>query len=182
LYSFSFSSTFGIDGPWKAKDDPKQQVRRGRRRGSSSGIFFRDDRAVRQQYIQQEQRLQQAGYTISPRGCPSTPLHIVEFDDNYTRDNTNEFELIAPNDTMDHPLVNYATSWKAVEEAREMDPYAHSKTSGVDYSFWNVFHSNFYATTILPARRGKICETYFIDFDAMQAKEEPDFLCCNQSV
>jgi len=102
-------------------------------------------------------------------------LHIVEFDDNYMRDSTDEFELKAPNDIVDHPLVNYATSWKAVEEAREMDPYAQSKISGVDYRFWNVFHSNFYATTILPARRGKICDMHFIDFDVMQAKEEPNF-------
>jgi len=62
-----------------------------------------------------------------------------------------------------------------VEEAREMDPYAHNKISGVDYHLWNVFHSNFYATAILPARRGKICEMHFIDFDAMQAKEESNF-------
>jgi len=54
--------------------------------------------------------LQQVGYTISPRGCPGTPLHIVEFDDSYMRDNTDEFELKAPNDIVDHPLVNYATS------------------------------------------------------------------------
>ena len=74
----------------------KQQVCRGRGRGSSSGIFFRDGRAARQQYIHQEEMLQQAGYTISPRGCPSTPLHIVEFDDSYMRDNTHEFELKAP--------------------------------------------------------------------------------------
>jgi len=159
----------------KRKITTKQQVRRGRGRGSSSGVFFGDDRAARQQYIQQEEMLQQAGFTISPIGCPSTPLHIIEFDDSYMRDSTDEFELKAPNDTVDHPLINYAASWKAVEEAREMDPYAHSKISGVDYRFWNVFHSNFYATAILPARKGKICEMHFIDFDAMQAKEEPDF-------
>jgi hypothetical protein len=36
-----------------------------------------------------------------------------------------------------------------------MDPYAIGKVMGVDYRFWNVFHSNFYATTILTARKGK---------------------------
>jgi len=94
----------------KRKISTKQQVCRGRGRGSRSGVFFGDDRAARQQYIQQKEMLQQAGFTISPRCCPSTPLHIVEFDDSYMMDNTNEFELKAPNDTVDHPLVNYAAS------------------------------------------------------------------------
>jgi len=43
----------------KRKISTKQQVRRGRGRGSSSGVFFGDDRAARQQYIQQEEMLQQ---------------------------------------------------------------------------------------------------------------------------
>jgi len=46
-----------------------------------------------------------------------------------------------------------------------MDPYATRKVMGVDYRFWNVFHSNFYATAILTARKGKICKMQYIDFD-----------------
>jgi hypothetical protein len=37
-----------------------------------------------------------------------------------------------------------------------MSPYIVRKDLGIDYSFWNEFHSNFYATTILGARKSKI--------------------------
>jgi hypothetical protein len=56
-----------------------------------------------------------------------------------------------------------------------MDPYATRKVMGVDYRFWNVFCSNFYATAILTARKGKICKMQYIDFDDLQEKEEAKF-------
>jgi hypothetical protein len=46
--------------------------------------------------IEAEERPQQIGHTISPSGCPDTPLHITEFDDSYMRDNHDVFELRAP--------------------------------------------------------------------------------------
>jgi hypothetical protein len=76
---------------------------------------------------------------------------------------------------VDHPVIDYSKSWKGTEEAKEMDPYATRKVMGVDYRFWNVFHSNFYATAILTARKGKICKMQYIDFDDLQEKEEPEF-------
>jgi hypothetical protein len=119
--------------------------------------------------------LQQIGHTISPGGCPNTHLHITEFDDNYMRDSRDVFELRAPQDTVAHPVIDYSKSWKGTEEAKEMDPYATGKVMGVDYGFWNIFHSNFYAITILTARKGKICKMQYIDFDDLQEKEEPGF-------
>jgi hypothetical protein len=46
---------------------------------------------------------------------------------------------------------------------------------GIDYRFWNVFHSNFYATSILTSKKGKICKMQYIDFNELQDKEEPEF-------
>jgi hypothetical protein len=45
-----------------------------------------------------------------------------------------------------------------VEEAREINPYAVRKDLGINYRFWNEFHSNFYATAILGARKSKIAK------------------------
>jgi hypothetical protein len=43
-----------------------------------------------------------------------------------------------------------------VEEAREENPYEVAKDLGVDYRFWNVFHSNFYALVIFNSKKSKI--------------------------
>jgi hypothetical protein len=62
-----------------------------------------------------------------------------------------------------------------VEEARGINTYTMRKDLGVDYRFWNVFHSNFYATTILGAKKSKIVTMQYIDWDEIQEKEEHDF-------
>ena len=49
-----------------------------------------------------------------------------------------------PVDTRHHPMLNYAGKLKMVEEARENNPYEQPKDLGIDYRFWNGFHSNFY--------------------------------------
>jgi hypothetical protein len=33
--------------------------------------------------------------------------------------------------------MNYSKSWKLVEEARQINPYAVHKDLGIDYRFWN---------------------------------------------
>jgi hypothetical protein len=38
-----------------------------------------------------------------------------------------------------------------------------------------VFHSNFYATAILGARKSKIMKMWYIDWEEIQQKEEPEF-------
>ena len=55
-----------------------------------------------------------------------------------------------------------------MEEARGINPYAMRKDLGIDYRFWNEFHSNFYATAILASKKTKIIKmqfhaTYFYD-------------------
>jgi hypothetical protein len=56
-----------------------------------------------------------------------------------------------------------------------MDPYATQKIMRIDYRFWNVFHSNLYATSILTSKKGKICKMQYINFNELQDKEEPEF-------
>jgi hypothetical protein len=50
-----------------------------------------------------------------------------------------------------------------VEEARGINPYAVRKDLGIDYRFWNEFHSNFFATSILGARKIKIIKMKYVD-------------------
>jgi hypothetical protein len=150
----------GDDGRGKMKVLSNQLSRRGRGRGTSSSTIAppAHDKDAHQQYVEAEERLQQIGHTISLGGCPDTPLHITEFDDSYMRDIRDVFDLRAPQDIVAHSVIDYSKSWKGTEEARKMDPYATGKVMGVDYRFWNVFHSNFYAIAILTARKGKICK------------------------
>ena len=49
------------------------------------------------------------------------------------------------------------------------------KDLGIDYRFWNEFHSNFYATAILASKKIKIIKMQYIDWDEIQEKEEPEF-------
>jgi hypothetical protein len=88
------------------------------------------------------------------------------------KDNNDKFILKAPQDSIRHPIVDYAKSWKGTCEAREIDPYATDKFLGIAYRFCNVFHSNFYATTILTKPRGKISKMQFIDFNELKERNE----------
>jgi len=45
---------------------------------------------------------------------------------------------------------------KMVEEVRMENPYKVAKELGVDYRFWNVFHSNFYTSVIFTSKKSKI--------------------------
>jgi hypothetical protein len=91
------------------------------------------------------------------------------------RDSHEEFSFMVPVDTIDHPHVDYSKSWKGTEEAREINPYEKGKVRGVDYRFWSVFHSNFYTTSILGAKKSKIVKMQYIDFNEMQDKQEAEF-------
>jgi hypothetical protein len=62
-----------------------------------------------------------------------------------------------------------------MEEARQINPYAVRKDLGIDYMFWNEFHSNFYAIVILGVRKIKMRKMQYIDWDEIQDKEEPEF-------
>jgi hypothetical protein len=163
----------GDDGRGKRKLLTKQFSRQGRGRGAgSSGAAPRAsvDRVAHEQYIAEEERNQRIRHTILAR--PDTLNHLSEFNDSYMKDNDDEFILKAPQDNIRHPIVDYAKSWKGTCEAREIDPYATDKLLGIDYRFWSVFHSNFYATAILTKPRGKISKIKFIDFNELQERNE----------
>jgi hypothetical protein len=104
-----------------------------------------------------------------------TPLHLTEFDSNYMRDFEDEMLMIPPIDTRQHTVTNYSKGCKLVEEAMGINPYVVRKDLGIDYRFWNEFHSNFYATTILGARKSKIVKMQYVDWDELQDKEEAEF-------
>ena len=67
------------------------------------------------------------------------------------------------NDTHQHPVIDYMGKQKMVEEARMENPYEGAKDLGVDYRFWNVFHSNFYISVIFNNKKSKIMKTQYVD-------------------
>ena len=71
-------------------------------------------------------------------------------------------------------MINYAGKQRLVEEARENNPYEQPKDLGVDYRFWNKFHSNFYALVIFNSRKSKIIKVQYVDCDEMKEKNEPE--------
>jgi hypothetical protein len=93
----------------------------------------------------------------------------------YIKDFEGEIVMRPLDDSHQHSVINYSKSWKLVEEARQINPYAMRKDLGIDYKFWNEFHSNFYAVAILDARKTKIRKMQYINCDEMQDKEEPEF-------
>ena len=120
----------------------KQKVKRGR--GQSS--YTHRDRNLDED-LAEEENIQSMGRTI--RVWPDSPLHLSEFDSSYMRDNTDRFDLIPPQNSDGHRVVDYSMSWKKTGEAREIDPYFSDRSNGIDYRFWNAFQSDFYAIAIL---------------------------------
>jgi hypothetical protein len=75
------------------------------------------------------------GHTID--AILDTPLHLTEFDGSYIRDFEDEMVMRPLDDSRQHTIMNYSKSWKLVEEARQINPYAVHKDLGIDYRFWN---------------------------------------------
>ena len=100
--------------------------------------------------------MERVGRTIPLGSCPATPPHLEEFDRAYITEYPGEVLMRHPVDNHAHPMPNYAGKQKMVEEARENNPYEQPKNLGVDYRFWNEFHSNFYASVIFNSRKSKI--------------------------
>ena len=80
-----------------------------------------------------------------------------------------------PIDTRPHPMLNYAGKLKIVEEARENNPYEQPKDLGIDYRFWNEFHSSFYASVIFNSKKSKIVKMQYVDWEEMKEKNETEF-------
>ena len=106
--------------------------------------------------IQEEENLERVGHTLPLGACLVTPPHLEEFDTSYIREYSEDVVMRCPIDTCAHPMLNYVGKLKMVEEARGINPYAVRKDLGIDYRFWNEFHSNFYATAILASKKTKI--------------------------
>ena len=100
---------------------------------------------------------------IPPDACPETPPHLDEFDPSYFRDYEEDVVEKRANDTHRHPFVDYMGKQKMVEEARLENPYEVAKDLGVDYWFWNVFHSNTYTSVIFKRKKSKIVKMQYID-------------------
>ena len=125
--------------------------------------------------IQEEENLERAGGTIPPGACPDTPPHLEEFDRGYIRDYPEEVIMRRLADTHVHPMINYAGKQKLVEEAHENNPYEQPKDLGINYMFWNEFHSNFYAPVIFNSKKSKIIKMQYVDWEEMKNKNEPEF-------
>ena len=80
-----------------------------------------------------------------------------------------------PANTRAHSVINYAGKQKLVEEARENNPYEQPKDLGIDYRFWNEFHSNFYASVIFNSKKSKIVKMQYVDWEEMKEKNETEF-------
>ena len=158
----------------------KQMPCRGHGRptwSSSSAVGRGDasDRGRRDQLIQEEENLERAGRTIPPGACPDTPPHLEEFDRGYIRYYREEVIMRRPANTRAHPMINYVVKQKLVEEACENNPYEQPKDLGIDYRFWNEFHSNFYASVIFNSKKSKIVKMQYVDWEEMKEKNETEF-------
>ena len=107
----------------------------GRSTAASSGAALRGrgDRGRHEQYIEDEERLEMTSRTTD--ACPNTPLHLIEFDRSYIREVDGEMLMRVPDDSRQHPVIDYSKNWKLVEEARQINPYAVHKDLGIDYRF-----------------------------------------------
>ena len=114
------------DWRWKRKltkpyDKQAPRSSRGRIAGGNSSATARggvQDRARREQLIQEEEDFQRAGRTIPPGACPDTPTHLEEFDRGYIREYSKEVIMRHPVDTRAHPMLNYAGK----QNVRKKDP------------------------------------------------------------
>ena len=98
------------------KDPPRHG--RGRSAAASSGASPRGhgDRGRREQYIEDEERLEITGRNTD--ACPNTPLHLTEFDRSYIREVDGEMLMRVLDDSHQHLIIDFSKSWKLVEEAR----------------------------------------------------------------
>ena len=68
----------------RVKDPPRHGHGRSALASSGAAPRGRGDRGRREQYIEDEERLEMTGHTMD--SCPNTPLHLTEFDRSYIRE------------------------------------------------------------------------------------------------
>ena len=123
--------------------------------------------------------MERAGRVIPHDACLETPPHIDEFDPSYIRNYDDDVVEKRAIDTRQHPVVDYMGKQKMVEEAREEKLYLVLKDLGVDYRFWNAFHSNFYISVIFNNKKSKIVKMQYTDWEKLREKNDLDF---NQAI
>ena len=114
-------------------DPPRRGRGKSTASGSSAAPRGLGDRGRREQYIEDEERLEMTGR--STNAILDTPQHLSKFDGKYMRDFEGEIIMRPPDDFRQHTVVNYSKSWKLVEEARGVNPYAVCKDLSIDYRF-----------------------------------------------
>ena len=119
--------------------------------------------------------MERASRTIPPSACLGTPPYLEEFDRAYITEYPEEVIVRRLVDTRTHPVLNFEGKQKMVKEARENNPYEQPKDLGVDYRFWNEFHSNFYASVIFNSRKSKIVKMQYVDWEEIKDKDDPEF-------
>ena len=104
-YTVSYQVSFNcIDGPRK-EESTNNQAKGQERQGHAS--YTHRDRNLDED-LAEEENIQRMGRTI--RMWPDSPLHISEFDSSYMRNNTDRFDLIPPQNSDDHRVVDYSMS------------------------------------------------------------------------
>ena len=119
--------------------------------------------------------MERPGHTILPGACLDTPPYLEEFDTAYITEYPEEVLMRHPVDNHAHPVLNYVGKQKMVEETRENNPCEQPKDLGVDYRFWNEFHSNSYASVIFNSRKSKIVKMQYVDCEEIKEKDDPEF-------
>ena len=79
------------------KYPPHRGQRRSTVAGSSAALRGLGDRGRREQYIEDEERLEMTGCTTDV--IPDTPQHLAEFDGRYMRDFEGEIIMRPPDDS-----------------------------------------------------------------------------------
>ena len=90
----------------------------GRLVAASSGVALRGhgDRRRHEQYMKDDEKLEMTGRTMD--AYPNTPLHLIEFNRSYIREVDGEMLMRVPDDSHQHPIIDYSKSWKLVKEVR----------------------------------------------------------------
>ena len=90
------------------KDPPRRGRGRSIAAGSSAAPRTLSDKGRREQYIEDEERLEMIGCTTN--AILDTPHHLSEFDGRYIRDCEGEIIMRPPDDSCQHAVVNYSKS------------------------------------------------------------------------
>jgi hypothetical protein len=108
-------------------------------------------------------QLEMIGWLICPNAFPGISNDLTEFDGSYMMPYLEDVQERRPQDTRQRQRTSYKNQHKNVKEARVIIPYTAPKDMGVDYRFWNEFHSDFYLSVLYNAKNSKILKMKYVD-------------------